>query len=167
MPPAGSALGATAGRRACGVAEPHLLAGRYELQGPVDSEGVRRAWDRVTEREVTLRTMRVEEGAARDRWCHEGRILVRIHHPCVMDIRDVLVDDGLPWVTLSVVPEEDPTLADLLAGHGITADPIERVQVILVSGELGRFAPGADDPQHAKSLLQEVDILIAALEKEL
>jgi hypothetical protein len=58
-------------------------------------------------------------------------------------------------------------LADLLAGHGITADLSERVQVILISSEVGRFAPGADDPGHAKSLLQEVDILIAALEKEL
>jgi hypothetical protein len=58
-------------------------------------------------------------------------------------------------------------LADLLAGNGVTSDLIERVEVILVTGELGRFAPGADDPDHARSLLQEVDVLIAALEKEL
>jgi hypothetical protein len=58
-------------------------------------------------------------------------------------------------------------LAELLGGQGITADLIERVQVILVSSELGRFSPGANDPGYAKSLLQEVDILIAALEKEL
>jgi hypothetical protein len=58
-------------------------------------------------------------------------------------------------------------LAALLAGQGVGADLIERVEVILVTSELGRFAPGADDPGHARSLLQEVDILIAALEKEL
>jgi len=58
-------------------------------------------------------------------------------------------------------------LADLLAGHGVKPDLVERVEVILVTGELGRFAPGADDPDHARSLLQEVDILIAVLEKEL
>jgi hypothetical protein len=58
-------------------------------------------------------------------------------------------------------------LSELLVGYGFTADLIERVQVILVSAELGRFAPGADDPDHAHSLLQEVDVLIAALEKEL
>jgi hypothetical protein len=32
---------------------------------------------------------------------------------------------------------------------------------------LGRFAPGADNPDHAKSLLREVDLLIDALEKAL
>jgi hypothetical protein len=58
-------------------------------------------------------------------------------------------------------------LAELMAGHGVTTDLIERAQVILVSSELGRFAPGADDPDHARSLLKEVELLIAALEKEL
>jgi hypothetical protein len=58
-------------------------------------------------------------------------------------------------------------LAELLAGVGVQSDLIDRVEVILVTSELGRFAPGADEPDHARSLLQEVDILIGALEKEL
>jgi hypothetical protein len=49
-------------------------------------------------------------------------------------------------------------LAELLAARG---------EVLLVTGELGRFAPGADGPGNAQSLLQEVDILISALEKVL
>lgn len=59
------------------------------------------------------------------------------------------------------------SLAELLNQRAITPDLIERVEVCLVSSELGRFAPGADSPDHAKSLLKEVDILIAALEKAL
>lgn len=58
-------------------------------------------------------------------------------------------------------------LADLLAQRGAGTDLTERVEVVLVSSELGRFAPGADNPDHARSLLREVDILINALEKVL
>jgi hypothetical protein len=58
-------------------------------------------------------------------------------------------------------------LAELLGGRGIKSDLIERIQVLLVSSELGRFAPGADDADHADSLLQEVGILIDALDKAL
>ena len=58
-------------------------------------------------------------------------------------------------------------LAGLLTERGLQADLIERVDVLLVTSELGRFAPGADEPGHTRSLLQEVDTLIAALEKEL
>ena len=58
-------------------------------------------------------------------------------------------------------------LAGLLAERGLHADLIERVDVLLVTSDLGRFAPGADEPGHTRSLLQEVDTLIAALEKDL
>jgi hypothetical protein len=58
-------------------------------------------------------------------------------------------------------------LAVSLAERGVDADLAERVEVVLVSSELGRFAPGADDPGYARSLLQEVGILIDALEKVL
>ena len=58
-------------------------------------------------------------------------------------------------------------LAHLLAEQGVRSDLVERVGVLLVSSELGRFAPGADHPDHAQSLLQEAEILIDALEKVL
>jgi hypothetical protein len=58
-------------------------------------------------------------------------------------------------------------LAELLGQQGVGPDPIERIQVILTTSELGRFAPGADDPDYADSLLKEVSILIDALEKVL
>lgn len=58
-------------------------------------------------------------------------------------------------------------LADLLAQQGVKTELIERIEVCLVSSELGRFAPGADSPDHAASLLKEVSILIDALEQSL
>ena len=42
-----------------------------------------------------------------------------------------------------------------------------RLKAPLVVSELGRFAPGADDPGYAKSLLQEVGHVIDALDKVL
>jgi hypothetical protein len=58
-------------------------------------------------------------------------------------------------------------LVDLLVEQGASPDLAERVEVLLVTSELDRFAPGADDPDHARSLLQETDILITALERVL
>jgi hypothetical protein len=58
-------------------------------------------------------------------------------------------------------------LAELLSQQQIGSDLIERIQVILTTSELGRFAPGADDPGYADSLLKEVGLLIDALEKAL
>lgn len=58
-------------------------------------------------------------------------------------------------------------LAELLAGRGAGYDLIDRVETLLATGELGRFAPSADDPDHAQSLLQEVAFLIEDLEKVL
>jgi hypothetical protein len=58
-------------------------------------------------------------------------------------------------------------LAETLAAKGVAANLAERVEVVLVSSELGRFAPGADGPDHAASLLKEVDQLIDELEKAL
>ena len=58
-------------------------------------------------------------------------------------------------------------LTEMLAAKGVAPNLAERVEVVLVSSELGRFAPGADSPDHASSLLKEVDQLIDALEKVL
>jgi hypothetical protein len=58
-------------------------------------------------------------------------------------------------------------LAEVLSQEGVGPDLIERIQVILTTSELGRFAPGADDPGYADSLLKEAGILIDALEKVL
>lgn len=58
-------------------------------------------------------------------------------------------------------------LAETLAARGVSSDLVERVETVLVRSELGRFAPGADSPDHAASLLKEVDRLVDQLEKVL
>jgi len=58
-------------------------------------------------------------------------------------------------------------LADLLAEQAVPTNLIEQIQDCLATGELGRYAPGADDPAHAENLLIEVDGLISDLEKVL
>ena len=58
-------------------------------------------------------------------------------------------------------------LTNLLTERGVPGDLAERVEVLLVASELGRFAPGAGDPGHAQGLLQEVDVLLGSLEKEI
>jgi hypothetical protein len=58
-------------------------------------------------------------------------------------------------------------LATLLEEKGLRAGQIERVGICLTDAELGRFSPESNDPAHAANLLQEIDILIGDLEKEL
>lgn len=60
-----------------------------------------------------------------------------------------------------------PALAELLAAHGVPPDLTKRIQACLAAGELGQYAPGADDPAYAKNLLIEVDGIIRELEKVL
>jgi hypothetical protein len=56
---------------------------------------------------------------------------------------------------------------ELLAGEGVDGELIERIEVCLVSSELGRFSPEANGPDLGRSLLQEVGKLVDALEKVL
>lgn len=100
------------------MTERTLLAERYDLASPPAAGRVQKAWDRVTRSEVTLRFLRVEDPAERERWRREGRVLLRVHHESIMDIVDVVVEEGSPWVALSFVPEGGPTLSRALEEGG-------------------------------------------------
>jgi hypothetical protein len=58
-------------------------------------------------------------------------------------------------------------LAELLSAHEVPAELAERIQNCLATGELGQYAPVADDPAHAENLLNEVDRVIRDLEQVL
>jgi hypothetical protein len=58
-------------------------------------------------------------------------------------------------------------LAETLAARGVSSDLVDRVEEVLVTIELGRFAPGADSPDYGANLLKEVGLLIDRLEKAL
>lgn len=60
-----------------------------------------------------------------------------------------------------------PALAELLDEYSVPTNLIVRVEDCLTTCELGRYAPGADQPAHAENLLQELEALIRDLEKAL
>ncbi len=60
-----------------------------------------------------------------------------------------------------------PALAQLLTQHGLTADLAARIDICLTDAELGHYSPEANEPDHAKNLLTEIDVLIGDLEKVL
>jgi hypothetical protein len=66
-----------------------------------------------------------------------------------------------------VVGLTQPALAELLDRYGVPANLIVRGEDCLTTCELGRYAPGADQPAHAKNLLTELEALIRELEKAL
>ncbi len=79
----------------------------------------------------------------------------------------VLTDYLADKLDQPVVGLTQPALAELLARYGVPANLIVRVEDCLTTSELGRYAPGADQPAHAENLLKEVDGLIRDLEKAL
>ncbi len=54
-----------------------------------------------------------ENAVARERFAREGRAAVRIRHPNVVDVTDVGVCDGVPYLVLELV--DGPTLSTLFA----------------------------------------------------
>ena len=57
------------------------------------------------------------------------------------------------------------SLAELLEEKGLAPELIERINICLADAELGHYSPDASNPDHAKNLLKEIDILIKDLEK--
>ena len=94
---------------------------RYELLRPLGSGGsgtVFEARDGSIGRHVALKVLHPREGAANARraearFLREGRIAAQIRHPHVVDVFDVGIDDGVPFLVMELV--EGETLADLIA----------------------------------------------------
>lgn len=102
--PAGAAADAGAGR---------LVAGRYRLLGRLGHGGMGTVWrakDETVDREVAVKEPRVpdhlperERDNAYERMRREARAAARLDHPAVVDVHDVAVVDGRPWIVMELV----------------------------------------------------------------
>ncbi|WP_446048241.1 serine/threonine-protein kinase, partial [Streptomyces olivaceus] len=102
--PAGGAADAGAGR---------LVAGRYRLLGRLGHGGMGTVWrakDETVDREVAVKEPRVpdhlperERDNAYERMRREARAAARLDHPAVVDVHDVAVVDGRPWIVMELV----------------------------------------------------------------
>ncbi|MYW15328.1 protein kinase [Streptomyces sp. SID2955] len=114
--PPGEAVPATGAAGAASAAEPgagRLVAGRYRLLGKLGHGGMGTVWraeDETVDREVAVKEPRVpdhlpesERANAYERMRREARAAARLDHPAVVNVHDVAVVDGRPWIVMELV----------------------------------------------------------------
>ncbi|MFF8484018.1 serine/threonine-protein kinase [Streptomyces antibioticus] len=90
-----------------------LIAGRYRLLAKLGHGGMGTVWrakDETVDREVAVKEPRVpdhlperERANAYERMRREARAAARLDHPAVVNVHDVAVVDGKPWIVMELV----------------------------------------------------------------
>ncbi|MFI6658205.1 serine/threonine-protein kinase [Streptomyces sp. NPDC050523] len=90
-----------------------LIAGRYRLLAKLGHGGMGTVWrakDETVDREVAVKEPRVpdhlpdrERANVFERMRREARAAARLDHPAVVDVHDVAVVDGQPWIVMELV----------------------------------------------------------------
>ncbi|MEV5431427.1 serine/threonine-protein kinase [Streptomyces sp. NPDC052701] len=90
-----------------------LIAGRYRLTAKLGHGGMGTVWrakDETVDREVAVKEPRVpdhlperERANAFERMRREARAAARLDHPAVVNVHDVAVVDGRPWIVMELV----------------------------------------------------------------
>ncbi|MGW6056607.1 serine/threonine-protein kinase [Streptomyces sp. NPDC055189] len=90
-----------------------LVAGRYRLLSKLGHGGMGTVWrakDETVDREVAVKEPRIpdhlperERANAFERMRREARAAARLDHPAVVNVHDVAVEDGQPWIVMELV----------------------------------------------------------------
>ncbi|UQA96899.1 serine/threonine-protein kinase [Streptomyces halobius] len=112
-----------------------VIGGRYRLISRLGHGGMGTVWtahDQVVDREVAVKEPRVpehvperERHTVHQRMQREARAAARIDHPSVVNVYDVVVEDGRPWIVMELV--HGHSLADRLSEG--TLDPREAARI--------------------------------------
>ncbi|MFI8171272.1 serine/threonine-protein kinase [Streptomyces sp. NPDC085931] len=129
-----------------------LIAGRYRLIGKLGHGGMGTVWraqDETVDREVAVKEPRVpdhlperERANVFERMRREARAAARLDHPAVVDVHDVAVVDGQPWIVMELV--RGRSLGDALQEGTLSAREAARV---------GLEVLGALEAAHAAGIL--------------
>ncbi|QQM41329.1 serine/threonine-protein kinase [Streptomyces liliifuscus] len=129
-----------------------LIAGRYRLLGKLGHGGMGTVWrakDETVDREVAVKEPRVpdhlperERANVFERMRREARAAARLDHPAVVNVHDVAVVDGQPWIVMELV--RGRSLGDALQEGTIGAREAARI---------GLEVLGALESAHAAGIL--------------
>lgn len=129
-----------------------LIAGRYRLLGKLGHGGMGTVWrakDETVDREVAVKEPRVpdnlperERENAFERMRREARAAARLDHPAVVNVHDVAVVDGQPWIVMELVTGR--SLGDALQEGTLDARDAARI---------GLQVLGALEAAHAAGVL--------------
>ncbi|MZD56878.1 serine/threonine-protein kinase, partial [Streptomyces sp. SID5606] len=129
-----------------------LIAGRYRLLAKLGHGGMGTVWrakDETVDREVAVKEPRVpdhlperERDNAFERMRREARAAARLDHPGVVNVHDVAVVDGRPWIVMELV--RGRSLGDALQEGTLDAREAARI---------GLEVLGALEAAHAAGVL--------------
>ena len=106
------------------------FSGRYELKDRIGHGGmgeVYRAFDRTTNRDVTIKTLLdFRDDAALVQFRHECSVLASLNHPNIVDIYDIGDFEGRPYFVMPLLPGK--TLAEVLQEQSLS--PKRAVDII-------------------------------------
>ncbi|MFJ2565397.1 MULTISPECIES: serine/threonine-protein kinase [unclassified Streptomyces] len=129
-----------------------LIGGRYRLLAKLGHGGMGTVWrakDETVDREVAVKEPRVpdhlperERINAFERMRREARAAARLDHPAVVDVHDVAVVDGQPWIVMELV--RGRSLGDALQEGTLDAREAARI---------GLEVLGALEAAHAAGVL--------------
>lgn len=129
-----------------------LIAGRYRLLAKLGHGGMGTVWrakDETVDREVAVKEPRVpdhlpdrERDNAYERMRREARAAARLDHPAVVNVHDVAVVDGRPWIVM-----------ELVQGRSLGAVLQEGTLGIREAARIGLEVLGALEAAHAAGIL--------------
>ncbi|MGW8680507.1 serine/threonine-protein kinase [Streptomyces sp. NPDC055817] len=129
-----------------------LIGGRYRLLSKLGHGGMGTVWrakDETVDREVAVKEPRVpdhlperERATVFERMRREARAAARLDHPAVVNVHDVAVEDGQPWIVMEFV--QGRTLGDALQEGTLGARDAARI---------GLEVLGALEAAHAAGVL--------------
>jgi serine/threonine protein kinase len=103
-----------------------LIAGRYRLNAVIGRGGMGVVWrarDELLGRDVAVKELawpahfsEQEQRAARRCAAREAQAAARVSHPNVIQIFDVIEEDGCPWIVMELLPRR--SLHDLIEREG-------------------------------------------------
>ncbi|MHA5052722.1 serine/threonine-protein kinase [Streptomyces sp. SD15] len=129
-----------------------LVAGRYRLLAKLGHGGMGTVWrakDETVDREVAVKEPRVpdhlperERANAFERMRREARAAARLDHPAVVNVHDVAVVDGQPWIVM-----------ELVRGRSLGAALQEGTLGVREAARVGLEVLGALEAAHAAGIL--------------
>ncbi|MEU1028137.1 serine/threonine-protein kinase [Streptomyces mirabilis] len=129
-----------------------LIAGRYRLLGKLGHGGMGTVWrakDETVDREVAVKEPCVpdhlperERANVFERMRREARAAARLDHPAVVNVHDVAVVDGQPWIVM-----------ELVRGRSLGAALQEGTLGVREAARIGLEVLGALEAAHAAGIL--------------